>query len=312
MSATKQKQIHKQYETALDSLVEKIKQDRRVLAAILFGSMSYDEVWLNSDIDLWIIMEDDQKQSSITLCENDINIHAQLIPRTTFKRRIEGDLTGGWLDFSFSKSTLLFTKDESIEQWFENIEHIGTQDKAFQLLRNASELMGSLNKAHKYFDLKEDYEYSFWWLMHVVRHVACIEVLWNDVAPAREVIHQAIEFNAGLFSTIYNDFVNQPKSRDAVEKVLETIELYLEKKSDVLFAPLLDYLTEEMEVRTLSEINDHFRKKLQGGGLEEACEWLTRNDMIEKLSNPIHLTEKSRIEVEEPAYYYDADAMDLT
>jgi hypothetical protein len=56
------------------------------------------------------------------------------------QRRIEGDLTGGWLDFTFSKSTLLFTKDDSVSQWYKNINHIGTRDQAFQLMRNASSL----------------------------------------------------------------------------------------------------------------------------------------------------------------------------
>jgi hypothetical protein len=268
-------------------------------------------VWKNSDIDLWIIMEDGQKQGATTLCENDVNIHAQLIPRSTFKRRIEGDLTGGWLDFTFSKSTLLFTKDDSVTRWYNNINHIGTRDQAFQLMRNASFTIPSLNKAEKYFHLKQDYEYSFWWLMQVVRGLASIEVILHNEAPAREVIHQALKYNPDFFGTVYTDFVNQPKTHAAVDHVLTQINHYLEEKEMELFSPLLDYLTEQAEVRTLSEINDYFKKKIQGGGLEEACEWLVQQEIIEKLSSPIHLTEKSRIEVEEPAYYYDEDAIEL-
>ena len=93
--------------------------------------------------------------------------------------------------------------------------------------------------------------------------------------------------------------------------MLSQVNGYLEEKTDRLFRPLLDYLTECAEVCSLSEINGYFRKKIQGGGLEEACEWLVRQDIIEKLSSPIHLTEKSRIKVEEPAYYYGEDAVEL-
>ena len=64
-------------------------------------------------------------------------------------------------------------------------------------------------------------------------------------------------------------------------------------------------------MRALSEIDDHFQKKIQGSGLEEACEWLVQQEVIEKLSSPVHLTDKSRIKVEEPAYYYDEDAVEL-
>jgi predicted nucleotidyltransferase len=311
MAGMDPKRIQETYEEGLASLVEKLEQDTRVLAAILFGSLSYDEVWLNSDIDLWVIMEDGQKETGKTLCENEINIHAQLVPRAAFRKRIEGDLTGGWLDFSFSKSTLLFTKDESIRKWYENIEHVGKRDKSIQLMRNAAFVMPSLYKAEKYFQLKKDYEYSFWWLMQTVRDLASIEVIWNDRAPAREVVHQALEHNPQFFKAVYTDFVNKPKTKASVGKAIEIINTYLEEKTHDLFEPLLEYLSDSGEVRSLSEIDDHFRKRFKGEGLESACEWLTQQGIIEKLTHPIRLTETSRIQVEEPAYYYDGDAIDL-
>lgn len=304
-------ETRERYQKALSSLVEKLEKDRTVVAAILFGSLSYDEVWKNSDIDLWLIMEDGQKEGNVTLCEYDVNIHAQRIPRSRFKRSIEGELAGGWLDFSFSTSTLLFTKDDSVTQWYSTIDRIGARDQALQLMRHASYLIPSLNKAEKYFYLKEDYEYSFLWLMYVVRELASVEVILHNEAPAREVIHQALKHNPQFFTAVYTDFVNQSKTRETVGGVLGQVNGYLEEKTDRLFRPLLDYLTECAEVRSLSEIDDYFRKKIQGGGLEEACEWLVRQDIIEKLSSPIHLTEKSRIKVEEPAYYYDEDAVEL-
>ncbi len=307
MSPATPDEIRKHYRDALSSLVGKLEKDRTVLAAILFGSLSYDEVWVNSDIDLWIIMQEGEKEGHVTLCEDDVNIQAQRIPRGVFKRRIEGDLGGGWLDFSFSKSTLLFTKDDSVARWYDAIDHIGARDRAYQLLRHASFLIPSLNKAEKYFHLKEDFEYSFWWLMQVVRELASIQVILHNEAPGREVVHQALNYNPALFNAIYTDFVNQPKTHESVKCVLDMVNHFLEQQIHVLFRPLLDYLEDSSEVRKLSEISDYFQKKIQGGGLEAACEWLVQQEVVQKLSSPIHLTEKSRIEVEEPAYYYDGE-----
>ena len=307
MSPDTPDKIRKHYQGALSSLVGKLEKDRTVLAAILFGSLSYDEVWVNSDIDLWIIMQEGVKEGHVTLCEDDVNIHAQRIPRSVFKHRIEGDLGGGWLDFTFSKSTLLFTKDDSVARWYDAIDQIGTRDRAYQLLRHASFLIPSLNKAEKYFYLKKDYGYSFWWLMQVVRDLASIQVILHNEAPGREVVHQALEYNPRLFNAVYTDFVSQPKTRESVERVLDLVNHFLEQQTPVLFRPLLDYLEESSEIRRLSEIGDYFDKKMQGGGLEASCEWLVQQDVIQKLSSPIHLTEKSRVEVEEPAYYYDGE-----
>ena len=229
-------ETRERYQKALSSLTEKLEKDRTVVAAILFGSLSYDEVWKNSDIDLWLIMEDGQKEGDVTLCEYDVNIHAQRIPRSRFKRSIEGELAGGWLDFSFSTSTLLFTKDDSVTQWYSTIDHIGARDQALQLMRHASYLIPLLNKAEKYFYLKEDYEYSFLWLMYVVRELASVEVILHNEAPAREVIHQALKHNPQFFTAVYTDFVNQSKTRETVGGVLGQVNGYLEEKTARLFA----------------------------------------------------------------------------
>ncbi len=96
MSPVAPEVIQRRYQKALLSLVEKLEKDRTVLAAILFGSLSYDEVWENSDIDLWIIMQDGEKRGHVTLCEDDVNIQAQRIPRRSAR--------GSWACCTYSMS----------------------------------------------------------------------------------------------------------------------------------------------------------------------------------------------------------------
>ncbi len=44
--------IAQRFTEALEALLEQVKQDRSILAAILCGSLSHDKVWAKSDIDL--------------------------------------------------------------------------------------------------------------------------------------------------------------------------------------------------------------------------------------------------------------------
>ena len=53
--------IRQKFGFALDALVEQVKADRSVLAAILCGSLSHDTVWAKSDIDLVLVTIDDKK-----------------------------------------------------------------------------------------------------------------------------------------------------------------------------------------------------------------------------------------------------------
>src|SRR6188474_3120487 len=80
------------YTAALSRLVENLKEDRSVLAALLCGSLSHDTVWAKSDIDLLIVTADEKSDRPplIALDADGIAVHAQLTTRTEFRRAAEG------------------------------------------------------------------------------------------------------------------------------------------------------------------------------------------------------------------------------
>lgn len=54
-------EVQGRYQAALDALVARLKQDRYVLAAVLYGSLARGEAWERSDIDLTIILRDEER-----------------------------------------------------------------------------------------------------------------------------------------------------------------------------------------------------------------------------------------------------------
>jgi hypothetical protein len=157
---------------------------------------------------------------------------------------------------------------------------------------------------------KKDLNYSFLWLLNVVNDLARVEVVLNSEAPGREVIHQALKYNPSFFNAVYTDLINGPKGEQAIQQALDMIDAYLEERAGRLFKPVLDYLAEADGIRTASELNAYFRKKVQMGDLVWVYKWLAQKGIIEKVASPIRLTKKSQVALEEPAYYYDADILD--
>jgi hypothetical protein len=80
------------YTAALERLVENLKEDRSVIAALLCGSLSHDTVWAKSDIDLLIVTADEKsdRPALVALDADGIAVHAQLTTRTEFRRAAEG------------------------------------------------------------------------------------------------------------------------------------------------------------------------------------------------------------------------------
>jgi hypothetical protein len=81
--ATDNEAEQQRFRAALGALVEQIREDRAILAAILGGSLSHDMVWARSDIDLVLITIDDKKvgSDSVSLYADGVNVHAMLLPR---------------------------------------------------------------------------------------------------------------------------------------------------------------------------------------------------------------------------------------
>src|SRR5579864_2438526 len=140
------------FDAALAALVEQIKRDRSILAAILCGSLSHDTVWDKSDIDLVLVTIDDKKAggNALSLFADGINVHAGLIQRADFRKVVEGAIGSGFQHSFLAKGRLLYTHDETIGGLCAKLQKIGERDVQVQLLCAASGALASLYKAHKW------------------------------------------------------------------------------------------------------------------------------------------------------------------
>jgi hypothetical protein len=299
--------VRKRYEQAVEAFVARVREDSHILAAILYGSLSYDDVWEHSDVDMWLIARDENKKvRDYCLLEKGVNIHAFIFPRAEFRKRLEGALQGSFIHSSFARSRLLYSHDEGIRDWFEAAQHVGERDRDIQVMRYACMLFASLTKAEKWLTVKRDPAYSYVWVLYLLNWLASIEVLRAGQVPGREVIHQALAVNPEFFTAIYAGPIHQPKSEALVAGILTRIHAYLDANVQAFFRPLFAYLAEAGEPRSVTELNDHFQKRAQTESIALACEWLADKGLLGRISAPLRLTEKSRVTVEEAAYYYDA------
>src|SRR5271168_5170542 len=103
--------IREQFTAALEDVIEQVKRDRSILAAILCGSLSHDTVWAKSDIDLALVTIDDKKveSTSLSLYSNGVNVHAFLFSRSDFRKTVEGAVQNSFMHSLLAKGRLLYT-----------------------------------------------------------------------------------------------------------------------------------------------------------------------------------------------------------
>ena len=298
--------IQQKFSAALDRLVEQVKRDRSVLAALLCGSLSHDIVWEKSDIDLVLVTIDDKnvEQSGLSLFADGVNVQTILIPRREFRKMVEGSVRNSFMHSFLTRGRLLYTHDVTIATLCATLADIGRRDAELQLLRAAADALPAIYKAHKWFVTRGDLDYTALWILAAAPPLAKIEVIGAGRLVDREVIPQAMLLNPAFFKIVYADLLNARKTRDSVQAALDAIDTYVAVRAPDLFRSILDHLREVGEARSCREIEDHFTRNFDLRGVTTACEYLADQGWIGKASTPARLTKKSNVEIQELAFFY--------
>ncbi len=298
--------IQQKFTAALNALIEQIKDDRSILAAILCGSLSYDAVWAKSDIDLALVTIDDRKLDAggLSLYADGVNVHTFLFSRARFRQTVEGSIHNSFMHSLLAKGRLLYSHDPTIDDLFARLQNIGKRDTELQLLRAGCGALPAIYKAHKFLLTRGDLDYTALWILYAATPLAQVEVFSAQLLADREVIPQAMKLNPTFFKTIYSDLLNSKKTRKAVQTALDAVDAYIAERAQKLFAPVIEHLREVGEARSSTEIEDHFKRNYNIEGVTAACEYLADQGLIGKASTPARLTKKSNVEVQELAFFF--------
>jgi uncharacterized protein len=301
------------FEAALNQLIERVAEDRYVLAIVLVGSLRTETIWHRESLGLWIIEADgvsrrlpsdgnDERVFRI-LVENGIDIHAEVIPRSRFKKMVEGASRTAFSCNFFAERRMVYSKDPSIASWFKKANSMATKDQERELLTFSTWTIHAHRHARKRLDIKGDLELAAQDTLGAAHSVAHTEIIRRGEVWEQDVIYRAMEGDPALFQTIYLDVLAKRKNRRVLSTALDAIDGYLDQRYRAHLKPLLGYLKKQNRVVPLSEMSDHFAfSQLHPWHLESACEWLERKGLLQKLSAPFKLTKRSLERVEEPAY----------
>jgi len=305
--------VQQKFEVALNRLLEQLKLDRSILAAILCGSLSYDKVWAKSDIDLVLVTIDDktfkEQTGALSLDADEVNVHAFTISRTQFRKTVEGSIHNSFMHSLLAKGRLLYTHDDSIAGLCERLVDIGERDTRLQLLGAATAALPAVYKARKWFVTRGDLSYTALWILYAATPLAKIEVIGRRFLADREVIPQALKLNPEFFEIVYTNMLNCKKTRKNVEAALDAIDSYLAERV-ALFNPVIEHLREVGEARSCTEIENHFERNFGIDCITTACEYLADRGLIGRASTPLKVTKRSNIEVQEVAFVYLGEGAD--
>ena len=156
------------FKAALNQLIERIAEDRYVLAVVLVGSLSTETIWARETLGLWIIEADgvsrrlpsDGKDERIfrILVENGINIHAEVIPRSRFKKMVEGASRTAFSCNFFAMRQIVYSKDPVDRELVQEGQRVATRTRNANCSMFSTWTIHAHRHARKRLDIKGDLE----------------------------------------------------------------------------------------------------------------------------------------------------------
>lgn len=308
------------FRSAVDHFVERLAEDRAILAAVLVGSLNEVTIWRKEALWLWVIEIDgvtkrlkaDGKDERIfrILVEDDINLYVELIPRTRFKQMVEGASRTAFSCNFFAHRELVYCDDPSIEQWFDQACQAAAKDQAKERLATTTWAIHGYRHAKKLLERKGDLELARQQLIDTAYAVAAMAIVRQGEVFEDLIIYRGIEAEPELMKTVYLDLLTKKPTKKALSAALESLDDFLKRDWQENLKPLIQYLLKQRRTVGLTEMSEFFAySQLYPWHLESACEWLADEGFLEKVSAPFKLTKKSHVEVEEPAYFLDETMM---
>jgi len=297
--------VHQKFSAALDRVVEQIKEDRSILAAIRCGSLSHDTVRVKPDIDLVLVTAEDRKagRSDIALYADGIAVHALLMPHETFRATVEGTVFNPVVHPLLAQGRLLYAHDPSIARLCTHLGALGDRDMQVQLFKAGATALACLTRAHRWFVGRADLDHTALWILHAATPLARIEIISRGLPADREAVPQAAALRPELFAAIYTGMLDSRKTTSNVHAALDAADAYIAERADLLFAPVLEYLEDAGEARTAADIENHLARQFDLGGATTVCEYLAAQGRIGRTSIAARLTAGSSAEVQELAFF---------
>lgn len=302
MNEVQQAELKERYLAAVDSFVDKVRDDSNIVAVIVSGSLAYDVLWEKSDIDMSVVVRDQVLQTqSYSIIEDGIIINVYLTARSAFKRELERSIGGSFFQSYLAKGNMIYSTDDSLKEFFEEQKTMGKDDIALSAFIISAELIGLLEKAQKWLSARKDSLYAQYYLLKAAEVVARMELCLRGEPIARDAIQKALAFNPEAITPFYQDAMSRHLSAEEINEGIQKLDSYLEQHLDILMKPVLEFMADQ-EIKTSTLIAKHFN--IEPHFIVHCFDYLAEKGVIERAAQTIRITPKGKQVHEELGYLY--------
>ncbi|MFA6941670.1 MAG: nucleotidyltransferase domain-containing protein [Clostridiaceae bacterium] len=217
-----------QYQKAFNNLINYLKKNEKVLAVMVFGSLVTGDLWEESDIDLFVVVDNELNEiKNLYTSENGIPIHIKLLSKGKFISLDSEDLKGGFIHRIFASSRLVFSRDIDITGKYDNGRYYPDLDRERWNMVYLGKLIKNMGICKKYL-FNDGVHTSYAVAVNCIEAYAKLYINYSGHMISKDAMSTAMDINPSFKKCVEGLFY---KTEDIVKSIEETIE-YLDNEVD--------------------------------------------------------------------------------
>ncbi|WP_125152699.1 nucleotidyltransferase domain-containing protein [Clostridium rectalis] len=291
-----------QYQKAFNSLIDNLKGNETVLAAMVFGSVVTGDLWDKSDIDLFVII--DEKifaMKNIYTEENGVPVHIKLMSKGKFMQLYDKDQRGGFMHRIFASSRLVFSKDMDITNGYDNARYYPDLDRERWSMVYLGNLLKSIGVCKKYLYNNGMYT-AYISAVKVAEEYAKLYVNSAGYMISKDAMVMAMNLDDRFKEKVDKVFFVKNDLANGIEELIKFVEQNIDENIKNITVLLLDYMREKDNFLSGEDIKVEKLFRNFDIHMEEILEKLCEKNIVKKDVRD-YKTSSGKILIKENVYF---------
>lgn len=291
-----------QYQKSFNSLIERFKSNESVLAVMVFGSMVTGDLWDESDIDLFVIVDKKSPDiENIYTDEKNIPVHIKLMGKSKFLQLYEEDLRGGFIHRIFASSRLVFSKDRQITARYDNGRYYPDLDRERWNMVYLGKVLKNIGLCKKYLYNNGVYT-AYTAAVKAAQEYSKLYVNSSGYMISKDAMTMAMNLNDSFRKTVDDLFFNKVEMDKAINNTLDYLQKNIDSSIRTLTNVLVEYMKEKDSFLSAEDIKNDKLFYSYEINMEDILNKLWGKNIIKKETRD-YRTEDGKILLKENVYF---------
>lgn len=269
------------YQKAFSEITEGLKKNSNILAIFIFGSMVTGDLWEGSDIDLFVICNDEFHEVRDVYTEIlTVPVHSKFISKRSFTEAYKGEGIKGTIKNTLISSKLIFSKDDDISNIYSDTRYSINLDRKKWNLVYLGSLLKDMGVCKKYLHTGGLYT-SYEVLIRALDNFSKLYLNMKGYVVSKDSLKMACNLS-NSFDSLIEELFSSNVNKKTIETTLGFIENYLNYTIKDTVEPLLEFLESKEEYLSSYEIERHDLFVNFSMKIEYILKYLYKKDLINR------------------------------